>query len=171
MSKNKHMKIVMTGLFAAMICITTAFIFHIPVGNGYVHVGDSLIYLAACVLPFPYGIAAAAIGAAMADAMTGYVIYVIPTFIIKSLNAACFYAIGRQQKLFSIKTIIASVISGFITFFGYWITDSILYGNPAAQFVSSIVPTFIQAGASAAIFLALGYAMDKSSISKKFLHV
>ncbi|MBQ7046983.1 MAG: TIGR04002 family protein [Oscillospiraceae bacterium] len=171
MSKNKHMKIVMTGLFAAMICITTAFIFHIPIGNGYVHVGDSLIYLAACVLPFPYGIAAAAIGAAMADAMTGYVIYVIPTFIIKSLNAACFYAIGRQQKLFSVKTIIASALSCFVTIVGYWLAAAILYGNPTAQFINTIIPNLIQGLGSAAIFLALGYAMDKSSISKKFLHV
>ena len=37
-----------TGLFAAMITIMTAYIAHIPVGvnGGYIHFGDSLIYLA-----------------------------------------------------------------------------------------------------------------------------
>lgn len=171
MSKKSYKNIVLTGLFAAMICVTTAFIMHIPVGNGYVHVGDSLIYLAACILPFPYGLAAASIGAAMSDAMTGFPIYIIPTLIIKAFNALCFYAFGKPQKLFSIKTITASVLSGLVTFIGYWITDSILYGNPAAQFISSILPSLIQAGASAAMFLALGYAMDKASITKKILNV
>lgn len=171
MNRQRYSNIVMTGLFAAMVCITTAFIFHIPIGNGYIHIGDSLIYLAACVLPFPYGIAAAAIGAAMADAMTGYVIYVIPTLIIKSLNAACFYTFGRPQKLFSTKTIMASVLSCIVTIVGYWLTAIILYGNPAAQFFNTIVPNLVQGVGSGAIFLALGYAMDKSSISRRFLHV
>ena len=56
---DAHKKLVYmttTALFAALICITTAYIFHIPVGanGGYVHVGDALIYLAAAVLPAPY---------------------------------------------------------------------------------------------------------------------
>ena len=64
--------ITITGLFAAMIAIMTAYICHIPVGinGGYVHFGDSLIYLAATLLPTPYALAAAAIGGGVADLMT-----------------------------------------------------------------------------------------------------
>ena len=56
----------MTGLMAALITIMTAYICHIPVGvnGGYIHFGDSLIYLAAVLLPRPYALAAAAIGGA-----------------------------------------------------------------------------------------------------------
>lgn len=75
-SRLRHM--VLTGLFAALICLTTAFILHIPVGNGYIHLGDSFIYLAACVLPMPYGIIAAALGGSMADLLSGYAIYALP---------------------------------------------------------------------------------------------
>ena len=52
----------LTGLMAAMITIMTAYICHIPVGvnGGYIHFGDSLIYLAATILPTPYALAAAA---------------------------------------------------------------------------------------------------------------
>lgn len=49
----------LTGLFAAMITLMTAYIFHIPYGanGGYIHFGDTLIYLAAILLPKPYAIA------------------------------------------------------------------------------------------------------------------
>ena len=61
-----------TGLFAAMITIMTAYIAHIPVGvnGGYSHFGDSLIYLAAVLLPTPYALVAAAIGGGLADLLT-----------------------------------------------------------------------------------------------------
>ena len=44
--------ITVTGLFAAMIALMTAYIFHIPYGanGGYIHFGDALIYIAAVLL-------------------------------------------------------------------------------------------------------------------------
>ena len=64
--------ITVTGLFAAMIALMTAYIFHIPYGanGGYIHFGDALIYIAAILLPRPYALAAAAIGGGLADLMT-----------------------------------------------------------------------------------------------------
>lgn len=64
--------ITVTGLFAAMIALMTAYIFHIPYGanGGYIHFGDALIYIAAVLLPRPYALAAAAIGGGLADLMT-----------------------------------------------------------------------------------------------------
>ena len=48
LSHQKVSRLTSTALFAALICVTTAYIFHIPFGvnGGYVHIGDSLIYLA-----------------------------------------------------------------------------------------------------------------------------
>ena len=45
-----------TGLFAAIITLMTAYICHIPYGanGGYIHFGDALIYVAAVILPRPY---------------------------------------------------------------------------------------------------------------------
>ena len=62
----------LTGLMAAMITMMTAYICHIPIGvnGGYIHFGDSIIYLAAVLLPTPYALAAAAIGGGLADLMT-----------------------------------------------------------------------------------------------------
>ena len=61
-----------TGLFAAIITLMTAYICHIPYGanGGYIHFGDALIYVAAVILPRPYAMAAAAIGGGLADLLT-----------------------------------------------------------------------------------------------------
>ena len=56
-NSTKHIQLIcVTGLFAAMIAIMTAYICHIPYGanGGYIHFGDALIYLAAVFLPKPY---------------------------------------------------------------------------------------------------------------------
>ena len=69
--ENRHVngstsKLVTAGLFAAMITIMTAYIFHVPYGanGGYIHFGDALIYLGAVFLPRPYALAAAAVDCA-----------------------------------------------------------------------------------------------------------
>ena len=64
LSKNRadseHIKYAaITAMFAALITVTTAYI-KIPAPLGYAHAGDSMIYLAASVLPGPLGFAAAA---------------------------------------------------------------------------------------------------------------
>ena len=74
MAKKKANKqliyVVMAALFAAIITVVTAYVLRIPTGNGYIHLGDSFIFLAASLLPLPYAIAAAAVGAGLADALT-----------------------------------------------------------------------------------------------------
>ena len=49
-------KITATAVMAALTTLMTAYIFHIPVGvnGGYVHLGDTMIYLAAAFLPLPF---------------------------------------------------------------------------------------------------------------------
>ena len=83
-----------TALMAAMITIFTAYICHIPVGQngGYIHFGDSLIYIAACLLPWPYAMTAAAIGGGMADLLTAP-IWAPATIIIKALISIPFIQI------------------------------------------------------------------------------
>lgn len=164
MKDNKIKNMVMTGVFAAMICVTTAFILHIPTPNGYIHLGDTIIYIAACLLPFPYGIAAAGIGGALADFISGYPVYIVPTLIIKSLNAGCFYAIGKRKKMLCRKTITAAILSGVVTIVGYYIAAVIIYGNFIAQIINTVPSNAFQSLASGVIFYAIAYTMDKASL-------
>lgn len=149
-----------TALFAALICVTTAYIFHIPFGvnGGYVHIGDSLIYLAAAFLPTPYAMFAGAIGGAMADILTAPV-YAPATFIIKmliSLPITC-----KKDKIVNVHNCVGVVVAAVISFIGYYITDVILFGTWGAL-IPSIVGTLAQSGGSAVIFIILGSTLDKA---------
>ena len=72
-------RITATAVMAALTTLMTAYIFHIPVGvnGGYVHLGDTMIYLAAAFLPLPYACAAGAIGGGLADLLTAPVSLII----------------------------------------------------------------------------------------------
>ena len=84
-NSTKHIQLIcVTGLFAAMIYVLTAWL-HIPTGAGYTHAGDGLIYLAASMLPTPYAMAAGAIGAGLADGLSGFVVWLPGTIVILSL--------------------------------------------------------------------------------------
>ena len=63
MYRNDKLHLLVTSaLFAASITVVTAYMLHIPLPTGgYIHLGDALIYLAACLLPVPCAAAAAAI--------------------------------------------------------------------------------------------------------------
>ena len=74
MKKNQIKLMCISGIFTALVFVVTAYL-HIPTYNGYVHVGDGFIFLAACLLPMPYSIFVGAIGAMLADLLTGFAIW------------------------------------------------------------------------------------------------
>ena len=77
-TKYSGKALAVTAMFAALITAATAFI-KIPAPLGYAHAGDSVIYLAACILPAPFGFIAASVGGALADLLSGYAVWAIPT--------------------------------------------------------------------------------------------
>ena len=106
-SKFNVKLIAITAMCAALITVTTAFI-KIPSPLGYSHAGDSMIYLAASILPGPFGIIASSIGGALADLISGYPHWAIPTAIIKAINAVPFVLCrmamkkrGKDEKIIS----------------------------------------------------------------------
>lgn len=148
-----------TALFAAMICITTAYIFHIPFGanGGYLHIGDSLIYLAAALLPAPYAMAAGAIGGAFADLLTAPV-WAPATLIIKMLITIPLTS--KKDKIIGIRNVIGVILAGVISFIGYYIADIVLFGTWGAL-IPSIIGSLAQSGGSAVIFILFGLTLDR----------
>lgn len=74
-------------MVAALCCVATMVI-PIPVpGGGYINPGDAVVLLGAFLLGPVWGSAAASIGSALADCLTGYAIYAPGTFVIKALMA------------------------------------------------------------------------------------
>ncbi len=166
MTNKRTLRIVFTGLFAALVCVST-YVLHIPAGNGYIHLGDAFIYLGATILPFPYLFLAGAIGGSLADLLSGYAIYAIPTFIVKSLNSFCFYfAFKNRTKIITSRTVSAAIASSAVTIIGYYFVAVILFGGFGAQ-LATLPGNAIQAGGSFIVFLVIGYAFDKAGITKR----
>ena len=153
--------ITLAGLFAALIALFTAYILHIPAGpNGYIHLGDALIYLAAALLPAPYAMAAGAIGGGLADLLTAPM-WAPATIIIKILIVIPFTS--KHNKLLAKRNLIAPVIAMLITIIGYYFAELILYGKETA-FLVSVTSNSIQGLGSAAVFYILGAALDTAGI-------
>lgn len=152
-------KLVTTGLFAAMITIMTAYIFHIPYGanGGYIHFGDALIYLGAVFLPKPYALAAAAVGGGMADILTAPM-WAPATIIIKMLIVLPFTE--KESQIICPRNVAAPFLAAGISAAGYYLAEGILFGSFVAP-LASLVGSIVQSGGSAVIFLALGTALDK----------
>ena len=97
MRESKKLRLLcLAALFAGAIAVTTAYLLHIPIPTGgYIHLGDALIYLAACLLPAPYAVGAAMVGAGLADLLTAP-LWVVPTLLIKALVALLFTSRGPR---------------------------------------------------------------------------
>ena len=165
--------IVLTALLAALVTVTTTFI-KIPTLFGYVHAGDSMVYLGACVLPGPFGIIAGAIGGGLSDLISGYPHWVIPTAIIKAFNALPFviarYILIKKKKderIINIPNLICLLPTSLITVFGYFIAHFIMYDWAAA--VAGLTTEWIQPTAGAIIFIVLGLGLDHIKFKQKIL--
>lgn len=156
---EKLLHMVYAGMFAALTALMTS-VLHIPVGNGYIHCGDAVIFLAAALLPMPYAVGAAAVGGMLADVLAGYPMYALPTFIIKGMLAAAFSAVGGT-RLMEKKRVFSLILCGIISVLGYWVTAVILYGGWAAQFVGTVPANCIQAAASGVLYAVSASALDR----------
>lgn len=168
--RNKSLlNITYTAIFTVLILLATSVLkFSTGLGEGYIHLGDSLIYITACLLPFPYCIIAGALGGGLADILSGFAIWSIPTMLIKSLNVLPFAIICKKYKstkILSKQTILMSVISGAITVAGYFITECILYSVASATL--SLIGNTIQAVASGIIFVIIATTLDKINFKRR----
>jgi uncharacterized membrane protein len=117
MKKGYMEKLVMTGLMTALVLVVTA-IFPIPVpfSNGYIHLGDSMIFLAVIILGWKSGAFAAAVGSALADIYLGFAYWAPWTFVIKGGMAFILGFIVYQAA----KSKFGFGISSFVTI-AFWL--------------------------------------------------
>lgn len=165
MSRKSHLHwLTAAALFAAAIAVMTAYMFHIPIPTGgYIHLGDALIYLAACLLPAPYAAAAAAAGAGLADLLTAPM-WVLPTLIIKPLVALFFTS--RQVRILCRRNCAAVVLAGLLSPTAYALAGCAMAGTMAA-FLPQFLGTLAQGAGSAALFFTMAPALDGVNLKER----
>lgn len=124
-------KLIISAMFAAMVCVATMVIkFQITLG-GYVNLGDCMVLLAGWMLSPGMAFLAAGIGSAAADAILGYGIYIPATFVIKGLMAVIAGGVFKRLSKRT-KPVVARIASALCVevwmVLGYYIFDGVLYG-------------------------------------------
>lgn len=162
--KVRLRELVLSAFFAAMVTVSIL-IFRIPTpGQGIIHFGDAMIYLAACFLPKKYAFVAVGVGGAMANILGGIPIWAPATLIIKPLIAIWF---TNKGKILTKWHIAALVIAGVVNTGLYYIYGAlVIFGFSSAYLVSSLWGGLSQSGGSAIIFVLMAAALDKMQIKK-----
>ncbi len=139
---NKTKKIVFSALFAALTCVATMVIKIPSPLSGYVNLGDSVVLTCGFMLGPVYGFFAAAIGSALADVFSGYLVYAPATFIIKGVMALIAYGLHKKFKKETVGLIISAVIAELFMCAGYYVFEGFMYGFGAS--LVNIPPNMVQ---------------------------
>lgn len=165
MSTKQTYYICLTALMAAIIYVFTA-LFHVPSLTGYVHVGDGFLFLAASVLPAPYAALAGGLGAGLSDLLSGYAIWVPGTVLIKATTA--FFFSGNRSTIINKRNIFGILPAGLLCVGGYYLYNALITGNFTAPLLE-IPGNISQTVFSGALYLLLGFALDKAKAKQRLL--
>ena len=165
-SKMNTFSLCSGALMAAVICIMTMIV-QIPIPLGYAHLGDAFILLTVAFLGKREGVWAGGIGSAMADLMTGYTQWVLPTLLIKSIMgfAIGYLAWGKEKKLHmaSVRTLIASIAGVAVMIAGYTIAGAVMNGSIYTGLLQ--VPGLTLEGIiGMAIFYVIGFVLERANV-------
>ena len=129
-----------------------------PATQGYINLGDALLFTIALLFGWRIGGLAGGVGSALADALGGYFIWAPWTLVIKGIEGILVGVIGawgsgegpgpRRIAAFA-----AMVAGGAWMVFGYYMAGSVLFGGVAA--LTEIPGNLTQAGVAVLVALPL----------------
>jgi len=160
-------KITVHALAIAFVCVSTMLI-QIPIPLGYMHLGNACILLAGVFFGPVTGLLAGGIGSAMADLLTGYTQWVLPTLLIKSLMGFLIGWIARPKKgirMSAIRTFLACFAGMAVMVAGYFLAGSLLYGSLYTGALQ-IPELALEAVLGTLLFYAFGLVLDKAKVNR-----
>ncbi|MDU2159011.1 TIGR04002 family protein, partial [Clostridium sp.] len=112
----------------------------------------------------PYAMLAAGIGAGLADALAGGMIWVLPTIIIKPIMVLFFTS--KRDSIICKKNVLAIFIAGIVGWFGYYLAGAVISGSFVAPLATFFIDIMQPIG-SGIIFLIAGYSLDRVKIRQR----
>ena len=126
----KPKEMTLAAVMSALVFIAT-FVPKVPIPLGYAHLGDATIFLAVIFCGRRIAIISAVVGSALADLLSGFPIWILPTIIIKAAMAETFVKLKGRNFL------IAIITASLVMTAGYTIFGAILYNSLAAGLAST----------------------------------
>ena len=155
---SKTKRIVITALMAATVCVATMIIKIPSPMKGYLNIGDCVVLLCGWLLAPGYGFFAASVGSALADMISGYIVYAPVTFLIKGSMAliafGCFRLMNKRIGRLP-SQIIGAVLAEVVMVSGYYVFEGFMYG---------FIPSAVNVPANAvqgAVGMVLGIVLVK----------
>ena len=166
MNENTAKFVTINALSIALVCVSTMAI-QIPIPLGYMHLGNTCILLTAALFGPTTGLLAGGIGSALADLLTGYTQWVLPTLLIKSIMGFVigYLAWGKEKKLHmaSVRTLIASIAGVAVMIAGYTIAGAVMNGSIYTGLLQ--VPGLTLEGIiGMAIFYVIGFVLERANV-------
>ncbi len=164
LGKGKTERLVLTALMTSLILIgTMMFKIPVPMTQGYVHLGDAMIFLAVMILGRRDGTIASALGSALGDIIGGYAFWAPWTLVIKGLmGLVTALLLSKVSEKHQTGLRIASMTAGgFVMVAGYLVAERFIYGNWATA-VISIPWNIAQFAVGIAVALLIGRGLEKA---------
>lgn len=179
LSKLRVHDIIQIALMAAITYIATAVI-NIPTGvvfKGVVHLGDSMVLLAAILLGKKKGFFSAAVGMSLFDILSPYAIWAPFTFFIKGIMAYIAASVAYRKDYNGEKfwnNVIACIAAGIWMVGAYYVAGVLLthfvtkiaFSQAVVLSAAEIPGNIAQAIAGSAIALPLGKVLKKAKLIK-----
>lgn len=169
MVNNRTLKAVYSALFTALIFVGTQFI-RIPLPFGYFNMGDCFIILSAVIIGGKCSMIASALGAVLADVLSGYIVYAPATVIIKPLMAAVMIAVlklskNEGQRIGTVLMTVGAVACELVMVCGYFVYDTVIYNFGGA--IASLSGNILQGFAAVVVSVALVASFEHSGLLKR----
>ena len=161
--KTGTQKLALTSLMTALVLVATIAVrIPIPLTQGYIHLGDAMIYFGAIVLGRRNGSIAAGLGSALADVLGGFAVWAPWSLVIKAgmafIAGSVMHRTEADHRLDISGKIVGMAAGGLLMTAGYFAAETVMYGNPAVALIG--VPWNIaQFAAGIAISLMLSAAV------------
>ncbi len=152
------------AMMAAFVFLCTyLFKFPVPLTGGYTHLGDCAVFLCVILLGRKQGALAGALGAALSDLIGGFMLWVIPTFVIKGAMALVMGAVmEKMPRSRRMGWLIGAAAGGVVQIAGYQAAKYFLISPEAA--IVTIPNIVIQTGAGIILSAAVITLLDSSHI-------
>jgi uncharacterized membrane protein len=161
-------KMVLLALFVALVAVATMAInIPMPATQGFVNVGDTMIFVTGIFLGPAAGLIAGGIGSAMADLLLGYVHWAPWTLLIKGIEGflvglIAFRSFQRVRRV-GFTTFLAMLLASLWMVVGYYLAGGIMRGFPAA--LTSVPGNIVQGIGSIIIALPVIHLFRQHNLS------
>lgn len=124
-----------TAVMTALVFLAT-FVPKIPIPLGYAHLGDAVIFLLAILLPRREALFAAAVGSALSDVLGGFLLWAVPTLVIKFImvEVVCHFVGDSRSKG---RIFVAFLLSSLWMAAAYTVFGAALYASLTAGLASA----------------------------------